>query len=270
MNIGYIKLHRRVLDSGWLQNPDLWTFWCYCLLKATHAVCYQTVGLQRVKLEPGQFVFGRKATASDLKMSEQRVRTLLSKLILWQNLTIKVTNKYSVVTIVNWGSYQGGGGELTNNPTNEQPTTNQQLTTNKNVKNGENNKKKEKTYSSDSDEIRLAEYFIGLLDGRGYEWSGGKKPDLQKWAAEFNKLIRIDKRAPNRIREVLSWCQADGCFWQPNILSPTKLRDKWGQLTEQMKNGGRSRGTNRSGGAPTNGPGYGEYDPNYGEEEYKA
>ncbi len=100
----------------------------------------------------------------------------------------------------------------------------------------EKEKEKEKKYTNDSDSILLAEFFIGLLDARGYEWKGGKKPDNQKWAVEFDKLIRIDKRPAERIKEVLRWCQSPGCFWQSNILSPSKLREKWGQLTEQMKN----------------------------------
>ncbi len=167
MRIGYIKLHRRVLDGGWLQNPDLWCFWCWCLLKASHKVHYQTVGLQRVKLEQGQFVFGRKAAAAELKISEQRVRTLLSKLIEWQNLTIKPTNKFSIVTIVNWEFYQVNDSATTSNPTNDQPTTNQQLTTNKNVKKDKNVKNDNKLLC----EFDIArKLFKGKKNGLNPEW----------------------------------------------------------------------------------------------------
>jgi hypothetical protein len=64
-------------------------------------------------------------------------------------ITIKSTNKYSIITICNYDSYQQikiendrqNDQQLTNN----QPATNQQLTTTKNIKN-KNNEKKEFVY----------------------------------------------------------------------------------------------------------------------------
>lgn len=91
------------------------------------------------KIKPGQAVIGRKALAEQLGISEQQVRTALKHLQQTGEITIKSTNKFSVVTIVNWASYQLEEAELTNN----QPATNQQLTNNqphlKNVKNVKNN-----------------------------------------------------------------------------------------------------------------------------------
>jgi hypothetical protein len=123
-------------------------------------------------------------------------------------------------------------------------------------------KKEKKTFPADSIEVSLASFFIGILDSRGYEWPKNKKPDVQCWAAEFDKLIRLDGREPERIRAVLTWCQTRGNFWQPNILSPATLRDKWGRLTEDMKNGRKQQQ-----GSPS-GPGSGEYIPGAGRKDY--
>jgi len=103
---GWVKLWRKSLDSGLLQNPELWTFWCWCLMKATHRHHKQIVGWQTVELKPGQFVFGRKKAAQDLCLTERKIRTCLKKLENLGNLTIYATNKYSVISIVNWESYQ--------------------------------------------------------------------------------------------------------------------------------------------------------------------
>ena len=103
---GWVKLWRKSTDSGLMQNPDLWLFWCWCLLKATHKPKKQMVGFQVVELQPGQFVFGRKKAATELPLSEQTVRTCVKKLETLQNLTIKSTNKFSIITIVNWDAYQ--------------------------------------------------------------------------------------------------------------------------------------------------------------------
>lgn len=137
---GWIKLHRRMLTQGWLTNPKLLSFWCWCLLKASHDKHTIIVGHQHVTLEAGQFIFGRKAASQELKQSEQEIRTHLNFLTkVEQNVTIKATNKYSIVSILNWGTYQTTESveqPTTNQPlTSHQPTTNQPLTTNKNVKN---------------------------------------------------------------------------------------------------------------------------------------
>lgn len=106
MQDGWIKLWRKSMDSGLLQNHELWAFWCWCLLKASHKPHSQMVGYQVVDLKPGQFVFGRKKAAHELRLTERKIRTCLKHLEKLQNLTIKATNKYSIITIVNWSTYQ--------------------------------------------------------------------------------------------------------------------------------------------------------------------
>jgi len=103
---GWVKLWRKSLESGLLQNHELWAFWCWCLLKATHKEHKQMVGWQTVELQPGQFIFGRKQAASELALTERKIRTCAKKLENLGNLTINSTNKYSIITIVNWETYQ--------------------------------------------------------------------------------------------------------------------------------------------------------------------
>ena len=135
MNKGYVKLWRRSLDAGWLRNHKLWTFWTWCLLKASHQEHKHIMGCQEITLQPGQFIFGREKAAKELRLSEQEIRTIIAFLIKGGNLTIKATNKFSIITIVNWHIYQGS---IRDNQPSDQPTTNQPLTTNKNDKNGKN------------------------------------------------------------------------------------------------------------------------------------
>jgi hypothetical protein len=147
MHRGYVKLWRKSIDGGWLSNPNLWAFWCYCLLRANHRPCKVILGFTEIELEPGQFVFGRKQASKDIGLSEQTVRTCLQTLKSTSNITIKSTNKFSIITIINWNSYQDdeikATSKSTSKSTNGQPTTNQQLTTDKNVKNEKNEKKRD-------------------------------------------------------------------------------------------------------------------------------
>lgn len=124
MHRGYVRFWRKSLDSGMIQNHKLWVFWTWCLLKATHKPQKQMVGMQMVELEPGQFIFGRKAASKELKISEQTIRTCINRLKTLENLTIKATNKFSIITIVNWDSYQQEISQP-NQPNNPQVTSNQ-------------------------------------------------------------------------------------------------------------------------------------------------
>lgn len=92
------------------------------------------IGFQVVSLRSGQFIFGRLKAARDLDMSEWKIRQCISFLKTSGNITIKTTNKYSVITIVNWEIYQGmNNGEPPTNP----PTTRQQPAT---IKKGKKDK----------------------------------------------------------------------------------------------------------------------------------
>jgi len=120
---GWIKLHRQLLTNGWFRNHKVLVFWIYCLLKASHKPIKVTVGYQVIPLDAGQFIFGRKEASAETRLSEQEIRTCLFFLKSSKNLTLQVTNKFSIISIVNWERYQGGFER--DQPAN-QPTNNQQ------------------------------------------------------------------------------------------------------------------------------------------------
>jgi hypothetical protein len=78
-------------------------------MKASHKRREQMVGMQMVELQPGQLIFGRKAASKALGLSERTIRTCVDKLKKLQKLTIKPTNRYSIISIVNWNTYQNRG-----------------------------------------------------------------------------------------------------------------------------------------------------------------
>lgn len=78
---------------------------------------------------------------------------------------------------------------------------------------------------------------------------GFKEPNLDSWANEVRLMRERDKRTDEQIRSVFEWANQDD-FWQSNILSPAKLREKFDQLTIQMKSKG-----NRNGRTIASGPG---------------
>lgn len=87
----------------------------------------------------GGLVIGRKRLAETLEISERQVRTAVEHLKSTNEITIKTTNRFSIVTIVNWEKYQGLEEESTNKTTNtksnKRPTNDQQSTTEEEIKN---------------------------------------------------------------------------------------------------------------------------------------
>jgi hypothetical protein len=128
---GYIKLWRKSINSGLIKNHNVWIFWTWCLLKANHQPDFkQVVGFQEVLLQPGQFIFGLKKASEETGLSIQKIRTCIKFLEKYQNLTYKPTNKFSVISIINWSIYQGSDKE-NNNQSNKHVTSRQQAGNNK-------------------------------------------------------------------------------------------------------------------------------------------
>ena len=122
--IPYLCLRREFIERGWIKNRKLWAFWTWCLLKAAYKTGEVVVGCQRVQLLPGQFIFGRRKAAQETSLTEQEIRTLIKFLKVTGHITVKATNKYSLITIMNLSSYQGSGyGDQPSN----QPTINHQI-----------------------------------------------------------------------------------------------------------------------------------------------
>jgi len=136
---GWIKLHRSLIDWEWYNDANTCRLFIHLLLRANH----KPKKWRGKTIEAGQLLTGRKALSAQTGLSEQQIRTSLSKLKSTNEITIKSTSQDSIITLVCWESYQQNNHEDNQRATNEQPTDNQQVTTNKNVKN-ENNEKNEK------------------------------------------------------------------------------------------------------------------------------
>lgn len=64
-----------------------------------------------------------------------------------------------------------------------------------------------------------------------------RKPDLQSWAGHIDKMIRLDKRVPGEIKDMIDFARKDA-FWRGNILSTKKLREKATTLIALMQRKG--------------------------------
>jgi hypothetical protein len=136
MERGYVKLWRKTLDSGILQHPTAWQVFGYLLLMANSKPHRRIIAGVMTEAKPGEVITGRERLAEELGLSVQQIRTALNLLKKLEIVTIKSTNKYSVISLVNWDRYQQHepAGQPASPPAG-QPAPNQHLTTEQEVKN---------------------------------------------------------------------------------------------------------------------------------------
>lgn len=75
----------------------------------------------------------------------------------------------------------------------------------------------------------LCTFFFEKIRERNPEF---KEPKLFKWKAEFDCLLRIDKRDPLKVKELIQWASTHK-WWKTACLSPTKLRKDYDLMMAQ-------------------------------------
>ena len=240
MNRGWVRLHRKTIDSRVFKNEGLLKVWIWCLCRANYEKCWISVSVGRnemeVELQRGQFIFGRKSAADDLNMNESTVWKRMNKLKNMKNLTIESNTNYSIVSIMNYDSYQGNENK-SNSDSNSRVTAGEQLgNTGKNY-NNPNNPKKE-LYVETSDEVRLSNLLLSkILENQPTHKFSKKPPDIQKWAKDIDLTVRIDGRSFQNLELTINW------LFGPNLTnntsfvvqSPFSLREKFDRIWGQMQ-----------------------------------
>ena len=147
---GWLKLYRSILDSAVFQDAEILKVWIWLLCNVAFEqhdiVCYGKV----IHLKPGQIATGRKKIAQCTDLNENKVYRALNALKSLGNIEIKATNKYSIITVVNWDKYQDENGKRTSceQQTNSKTTAEEQQPNSKRTqhKNGKKEKKEKNIY----------------------------------------------------------------------------------------------------------------------------
>lgn len=121
---GFVVLHRSILNWGWHSDPATGWLFINLILLASHA----PTEWKGIRLDRGQLITGRKSLADQTGLSEQSIRTALNHLKSTGEITIKATNKYSLITLVNYRKFQdipsASTSTSTSTSTSSQPAAN--------------------------------------------------------------------------------------------------------------------------------------------------
>ena len=141
MENSFIKLYRSLLDWEWWDDKNVTRLFLTILL----SVNWQTKKWHGMTIEKGSVFTSTEHLSKKSGLTMQQTRTALNKLKSTGEITIKSTNKGTLVTVENWGKYQFMPEEITNestsNPTNNQQADNKQITNDQQQLKKEKNKK---------------------------------------------------------------------------------------------------------------------------------
>jgi hypothetical protein len=200
---GWIKIHRKFLDWEWFNKSESVHLFLYMLLKANH----KDGQWQGIDIKRGQFISSLGNISNATGISIQTIRTILKKLEKTNEIKVKSTSQYTIVTICKYECYQDENENINKPLTNNQQTTNKPSTTNKNVKNEKNERSIfiEPTYND------ILEYcaerkngvdvnkFLNFYSSKGWMVGKNKMIDWKACVRTWEKPIEIKEvNEPNK------------------------------------------------------------------------
>jgi len=153
---GHIKLWRKFYEWEWFDKSNMVHLFIFLLIKAN----WKDGKWRGIDIKRGQHLTSYGKLSSATGISLQSIRTCLDNLEESQEITRKSTHKHTIVTLLNYETYNKLENETNTvdntELTNEQHSTNTELTTKKKLKNDKNDKNKEKDKKEipTSDEVR--------------------------------------------------------------------------------------------------------------------
>ncbi len=231
INEGWISLHRKFKKWEWYTDGNTMRLFIHLLLSANH----KKNNWQGISVDRGEVITGRKSLSKETGISERSIRTSLNRLKSTNEVTIKTTSRFSIISICNYGLYQdmGAKNDQANDYTSDQqvtskrPANDQQVTTNNNdnKENNDNNKKElgAKSIQFSQEAKDICNVFTKTLDNKNMHPKNLK--EKISWLKAIEECKSIDGYSFEQILDVVEYFREDA-FWNTNFLSPLKLRRK--------------------------------------------
>ena len=145
MDSGWIKVHRKMTEWEWYQDPNT----CHLFLHLLLTVNRKPGKWRGVDVPAGARITSIRKLSAETKLSERNVRTAIKHLISTHEVTQSTTARYTLITVLNYEKYQGTDTVSDTPVTQYRHSTDTVVTTNKNNKNNKNEKKERSIYSAE-------------------------------------------------------------------------------------------------------------------------
>lgn len=249
MSNGWLKMHRELFaKSIWQEStPEQKVVLMTLLSMANYEANGWEFEGERYELQPGQMITSLPSIAQKCGkgISIQNVRTALKRFEKLGFLTGKSTNKNRLITIVNWGLYQGGNEGLTDNLTGNQQATNSYIR-NKEIKKKNSPAKAAHDPASDKAEKNAAIYkaivdYLNEKAGKSFRYTTTETQRLINGRLTDGYTVEDFKHVIDT--KVNEWIGKDQeKYLRPNTLfSPGKFEAYLNQSPKMLENVSQSR-----------------------------
>ncbi|WP_200411945.1 hypothetical protein [Virgibacillus salexigens] len=246
MTKGAFQVSREIFENEIWSDVVKFRIFFYILGKAV----FSQDGIEQagIHLERGQYLRSLRNLQDDLSYREGRgnavkkyplttIQRKIKSLEKEERITTKSTEYGTLFTVVNYALYQGLDNykkdSVEQRRNSDGTATEQQRNNNKNDKecSKKEKKDKEKRHKYEICDMTLAELLLSNIRENNPNY---KNPNLEKWASDIRLMRERDNRTEDQIEYLIKWTQSHD-FWQANILSPSKLREKFDTLIMQVK-----------------------------------
>jgi len=150
---GWVKLYRKILDNSLWNEKRVFSkaeAWIDIILNANHKDNKILIDGELIAVEKGQWLTSEIKLSNRWNWSRSKVRRFLDVLSMEKMCIKNGTTKYTTLTVVNYGFYQGGDTTVeTTDDTTERQQTIQQTIHKQECKKVKNENKKDMSYSPD-------------------------------------------------------------------------------------------------------------------------
>ena len=102
MDLGFISLHRSLINWEWYDDANVKVLFIHLLL----TVNWEDKVWHGINIKRGSIITSYSKLAKETKLSVKKVRNSLEKLKSTGELAIKTTNKYTLISVVNYNKFQ--------------------------------------------------------------------------------------------------------------------------------------------------------------------
>ena len=243
--VGFIKIHRKIMEWEWYKKPNMVHLFLHLLVNANS----EDKIWQNQLVKRGQLITGLNTLSDKTGLTVRQLRTCLERLKSTSELSVKTTNKFSIITICIYDNYNDN--KKINDKQNDKQTVTPTTTTKK-YKNKEDiyidnylmSKLKSSDFTQGSNEenyFKIVNAFIKVFKENKTLLGDSNMTHLQNakfisYVEPIRLLIEVDKYKNEEIKVVYDYLKgSESEFWKPNILSTISLRKKFSKLLIEAK-----------------------------------
>jgi len=228
MTSGYIKVWRKLTESSIYRKSEAVHLFVHLLLTASRLERRVMSGNQLIAIKPGQLITGRKKLSAETGINESKVYRILELLKSEQVIEQQTNSKYSIITVLNWSSYQDGEQQIEQQMNSKRTADEQQVNTKQECKNG-----KKENINQYRDAAEVIDY---LNQKTGKNFSSKTKPTIEAIKARLSEGWTVEDFKKAIDNQVAEWTGTEYAkYLTPDTLFRPSKFEKYVNNTSSQK-----------------------------------